>query len=315
MDAGISITGDLLSDLAPGVLISAATEAALVVTITTQQAHNFNINDVVTVQNVTIAGYNGLQTVQTIPALNQFTYTLGVAGLGASSGGSASLSPSQAFILLNSAYRFVQDKIANQGYETPISEAVLLAIPPVPLAVQDPATQVYVGYDFYFDGLNLMNPTTLIPAPVLPLDMLIPLVVKERQTGTKAVFRPMGMANDGLSQRMQTAYQQEWEWRGDRLYMPGANQILDLWIRYQSYFAELTQGTDQVRIFHGANAIAYTIANRFSNPRGGDVSGHYVSERDEEIRQIVMRSSHKNARKNVRRQPYGGGHASGWNDY
>lgn len=315
LDAGISITGDLLADNAPGVLISAATQAAFVVTITTNQAHNFDIGDIVTVQNVTVAGYNGQQTVQTIPALNQFTYTLGVAGLGASSGGSASLNPSQGFILLNSAYRFVQDKIANLGYETPISEAVLINIPPVPAAVQDPATQVYIGYDFYFDGLNLHDPNTPVPSPVLPIDMLIPLVVKERITGVKTIFRPMGMANDGLSKRMQLAFQQEWEWRGDRLYMIGATQALDIWIRYQSYFPELTQGTDQVKIFHGANAVAYTIANRFSNPRGGDVSGHYVSERDEEIRQIVMRSSHKNTRKNVRRQPYGFGHASGYNDY
>jgi len=315
LDAGISITGDLLSDNAPGVLISAATQAGFVVTITTQQAHNFNIGDIVNVINVTVAGYNGLQTVQTIPALNQFTYTLGVAGLVASSGGSASLAPSQAFILLNSAYRFVQDKIANLGYETPISEAVLTGIPAVPVAVQDPATQVYVGYDFYFDGLNLLGPLTVPPSPVLPLDMLIPLVVMERFTGVKSIFRPMGMANDGLAKRMQTAFNQEWEWRGDRLYMIGATQALDLWIRYQSYFAEITQATDQVRIFHGANAIAYTMANRFSNPRGGDASGHYVAERDEEIRQIVMRSAHKNARKQVRRQPYGGGHASGYNDY
>jgi hypothetical protein len=315
LDANISITGDLLADSAPGVLITSATEAAFTVTITTNQAHNFNVGDSVTVKNVTVTGYNGTFIVQTVPALNQFTYVLSVAGLGAGVGGSVSLSPSQGFILLNSAYRFVQDKIANLGYERPISEAVLINIPAMPASVQDPATQVWIGYDFYFDGLNLLNLTTVPVVPVLPNDMLIPLVVKERVTGTKAIFRPMGMANDGLSKRMQTAFEQEWEWRGDRLYMIGATQALDFWIRYQAYFPTLTQATDQVLIFHGANAIAYTIANRFSNPRGGDVGGHYVSERDEEIRQIVMRSSHKNARKSVRRQPYGGGHASGNNEY
>lgn len=313
LDAGISITGDLLADNAPGVIIAAVTQAGFIVTITTNQAHNFNIGQVVNVQNVTVAGYNGLQTIQTIPALNQFTYTLAVNGLGASLGGSVSIAPSQGFILLNSAYQFVTDKIANMGYETPISEAVLLNLTAMPAAVRDPAVRVYVGYDVYFDGQ-----TNLTPAhdgtPVLPSDMLLPLVVKERQSGVHAGFRNMGMANDGLSLRQQWGYQCEWDWRGDRLYMPGATQTLDLWTRYQSFFPDVAAPTDQIRIFHGGGAIAYTMANRFSSPRGGDASGHYVAERDAEIQNIITRSAHKNMRKQSRRQPYGGGHASGWND-
>ena len=314
LDAGISITGDLLADNAPGVIIAAATQAGFIVTITTNQAHNFSIGQVVNVQNVGVAGYNGQQTVQTIPALNQFTYTLAVNGLAASLGGSVAIAPSQGFILLNSAYRYVSDKIANQGYETPISEAVLSNLTPMPAAVRDPSLRVYVGYDVYFDGQNNNTPAQN-GTPVLPSDMLLPLVVKERQSGVHATFRNMGMANDGMSLRQQWAYQQEWDWRGDRLYMPGATQTLDLWTRYQAFFPDVTQPTDQIRIFHGGNAVAYTLANRFSNPRGGDVGGHYVAERDEEIKQIVTRYAHKNMRKQQRRQPYGGGHASGWNDY
>lgn len=314
LDAGISITGDLLADTAPGVLISAAAQAGFIVTITTNQAHNFNIGQVVNVQNVTVAGYNGLQTVQTVPALNQFTYTLAVNGLGASSGGSVSLNPSQAFILLNSAYQYVQDKIANQGYETPLGEVVLSNVTPVPASVQDPATRVYIGYDVYFDGLTNNTPAQN-GTPILPSTLLLPLVVKERPHGVKSRFTDMGMANDGLDLRQQLPRMGEWDWRDDKLYMIGATQALDLWMRYQAYFPDLTQPTDQVKIFHGANAVAYTLANRFSNPRGGDVSGHYVSERDEEIRQIVLRTSHKNQRKSIRKNPYGGGHASGWDQY
>lgn len=312
LDAGISITGDLLADNAPGVTVGAATQAGFVVTITTNQAHNLNIGQVVNVQNVGVAGYNGLQTIQTIPALNQFTYTLVVNGLGASSGGSVSLSPSQGFILLNSAYQYVTDKIANLGYETPIAEAVLSNLTAMPAAVRDPSLRVYVGYDVYFDGLTNNTPANN-GTPVLPPDMLLPLVVQERQSGVHATFRPMGMANDGLSLRQQQAFQYEWDWRNDRLYMIGATQTLDLWTRYQAFFPDVSAPTDQIKIFHGGNAVAYTIANRFSNPRGGDVGGHYVAEREEEIRQIVTRSAHKNQRKQQRRGPYGGGHASGWN--
>lgn len=313
LDAGISITGDLLADNAPGVVISAATQAGFIVTVTTNQAHNFNIGQVVNVQNVGIAGYNGLQTVQSVPALNQFTYTLAVNGLGASLGGSVSIGPSQGFILLNSAYQYVTDKIANLGYETPISEAVLSNVTPVPASKLDPSTRVYIGYDVYFDGLTNNTPANN-GTPVLPSDMLLPLVVKERQSGIHANFRDMGMANDGLPLRQQYGFQGAWDWRNDRLYMPGATLTLDLWTRYQAYFPDVSAPTDPIKIFHGGNAVAYTLANRFTNPRGGDVGGHYVAERDEEIRQIVNRSAHKNARKQQRRQPYGGGHASGWND-
>ena len=311
LDAGISITGNLLADSAPGVVISTATQAVAVVTITTNQAHGFNIGDVVNVQNVSVAGYNGLQTVETVPATNQFTYTLVATGLGNGTGGSASLNPSQAFLLLNSAYRYVQDKIANEGYETPIKEAVLSNVTAMPTAVQDTSTRVYIGYDVYFDGQNNNTPA-VDGTPVLPSDLLVPLVVKERQTGAGNLFRDMGMANDGLSLRMQTVFMNEWDWRDDKLYMIGSTQALDLWMRYQAFFPEITAGTDQIKIFHGGNAVAYTLANRYSSPRGGDLSGHFTAERDEEIRQIVIRTARKNMRKNQRRQPYGGGHASGW---
>jgi hypothetical protein len=313
LDAGVSIQGDLLADAGPGIQINAAAQVGLVVTITTNQVHNLNVGQVVDVENVSVAGYNGKQTIQTVPAANQFTYSLAAGGLGAGVGGTASPSPSQGFLLLNSAYRYVQDKIANQGYETPIAEAVLKNLTAVPAAVRDPATRVYVGYDVYFDG-NANNTPAVNGTPVLPADLLIPLVVKERVSGQAANFRDMGMANDGLSLRMQLPYLGEWDWRNDRLYLVGATQTLDLWLRYQSFFADVAQPTDQIRIFHGGNAVAYTLANRFTNPRGGDVGGHFMAERDEEIRQIVMRSAHKNVRKNIRRQPYGGGHASGWNN-
>lgn len=314
LDAGISIVGDLLADTSPGIAITAASQTLLVVTITTSQAHGLTIGQVVNVLNVGVAGYNGLQTVQTTPALNQFTYVLGAPGLAASSGGSVSLSPSQAFILLNSAYQYVQDEITNQGYETQIEETVLKNVTPVPASVRDTATQVWIGYDAYFDGLTL-NTTAINGTPQLPIDLLAPLVLKERVSNLGAVFYDMGMANDGLTKRFQYALMREWEWRGDRIYMVGATQTLDIWMRYQAYFPELTMPTDMVKIFHGANAVAYTLANRFSSPRMGDVGGHFTKERDQEIKLIVMRSAHKNQRKQIRRNPYGGGHSSGWNYY
>lgn len=317
LDAGISINGNLLGDTSPGVVITAISEAANVVTVQTQQAHGLVIGTLVTVLNVVPAGYNGQFAVASVPALNQFTYVNPTAGLGAGAGGSVSIAPSQAFILLNSAYRYVQSRIANIGMETPIEEAVLSGITAMPAAVRDPGTRVYIGYDVYFDGQQNWNQGSNPPfTGLLPSDLKIPLVLKERVHGaTTAGFRPMGMANDGLTLRSQLPYFGEWEWRGLRLYLIGATQTLDLWLRYEAFFPALVFPTDVIRIEQAENAIAYTLANRFSAPRMGDVGGHFTAERDDEIRQIGIRYAHKNLRKSIRRQPYGMGHASGSNEY
>jgi hypothetical protein len=313
LDAGISIKGSLLGDAAPGVAITAASQAALVVTITTAQAHQLNIGDVVNVQNVGVAGYNGLQTVQTVPALNQFTYVLGAGGLGNSSGGSANLSPSQAYILLNSAYRTVQDEIANLGYETPKKEATLVNITAMPVAVRDVNTRCFINYTEYFDGQNILTPAH-DGAPVLPPDLMAPLVLKERIHQTGALFSPMDQARDGLPLRPQQPFLRVWDWIDDALYFIGSTQALDVWMKYQAFFPALNTATDQIKIFHGGEAIAYTLANRFSAPRGGEAAGHFDTEAKRAIQTIVNRSNKKQSRKDARRQPYGGGHASGWND-
>jgi hypothetical protein len=120
LDAGISIAGNLLGDNSPGVVIASISESGGTVTVTTQQAHGLNVGNLVMVSNVVPAGYNGQFAVVSVPALNQFTYLNPAVGLATGAGGSVSISPSQAFILLNSAYQYVQDKIANLGFETPI---------------------------------------------------------------------------------------------------------------------------------------------------------------------------------------------------
>lgn len=313
LDANVSISGDLLADDSQGVVISAATQAGFVVTVTTNQSHNLAIGNVVNVKNVTVPGYNGLQTVQSVPGLNQFTYTLAVNGLAPSSGGSVSMSPSQGFVLLTSAYRYVQARLANLGYEMPHVTAVLQNLTPMPAAVRDPAQQAWLGYDAYFDGQNNLTPA-VNGTPVLPPDMLIPEQLMERIHGSGSQFRPMTQPNGPIYPRQQTAFNGEWFWSGDRIYLQGAVNTLDLWLFYTQALPALTQGTDMVRIFQGQNAVAYTLANRFSAPRGGDVSGHYVAERDDEIRQIAGRTARKTDRRSERRPPYGGGHAGGFNE-
>ena len=208
--------------------------------------------------------------------------------------------------ILEASYESIQDEIANKGYETPMSETILTNVPAMPSAIQQPGAQVWLGYDGFFDG------QTLNAAPVLPQDMIIPVRMQERITATKARFQPMTQANDGLPQRQQYAYMQQWDWRDDRIYMVGAVDALDLWIRYQCTYPSLIDAYNnvipaaKVKIFHGAVAMAYDIAYRFSGPRDGAVAVMMKAERDEAVRQIIVRTSHKTMRKNARRMPYSG---------
>lgn len=203
------------------------------------------------------------------------------------------------FTLLQSAYEYVQDEIANHGYETPKKEIILSNITAVPAAVLSPATQVYIDYANYFDGLNQKA------APVLPQDLLAPVRLWERPNGSLLRFSEMNLANDGLDSLPQYSFLRQWEWRDDKLYMIGATQALDIRLRYQAYFPALVGPNSIVKIFHGANAIAYTMAYNFSGPREGAVAQMFMTERDKSIAQIVTRIARKNQRRNIRPRPYG----------
>ena len=66
-----------------------ATQTGNIVTITTTLAHDFIPGQAVFITGVGVAGYNGLQIVQTVPTSTTFTYALNVSGLAASGSGIA----------------------------------------------------------------------------------------------------------------------------------------------------------------------------------------------------------------------------------
>ena len=69
--------------------ISSAGESGSTVTITTSAAHGLTAGNYVTVQNVSVSGYNGVYQIASVPTTTSFTYTAATTGLGAGSGGSA----------------------------------------------------------------------------------------------------------------------------------------------------------------------------------------------------------------------------------
>src|SRR4051812_11559149 len=86
------------------------------------------------------------------------------------------------YVLLNQAWRTLQRKLANSGYERLLREAVLTGFAPV--LIPDPALQVYVNWSEYWNGSNVYD------SPVLPQDLILPLRLWERPTGTTSQFQP-----------------------------------------------------------------------------------------------------------------------------
>jgi CxxC motif-containing protein (DUF1111 family) len=67
--------------------ITSATESGTTVTLTTSVAHQFTVGQMLQVQNVPVAGYNGIFIIASIPTSNTLTYTNTASGLASSSGG------------------------------------------------------------------------------------------------------------------------------------------------------------------------------------------------------------------------------------
>lgn len=209
----------------------------------------------------------------------------------------------------NSAYRYLQDELIDNGVETFPKEVEMDGVLKV-FDATDPGMQVYISFDGYNNGnSNFAN-------PALPVDMIIPLRLWERQAGvTSQIFTPMLPVNDGLPENQQKGFKLRfWEWRTDRIYMLGANIANDLKLRYIAYLPDFeaytdndTFGSQPVLILRSLNAMAYLIAAEFAAARGSPLADSFRSQADVFIQKMVSRTARKKQRGQHRRIPYGRG--------
>ena len=129
--------------------------------------------------------------------------------------------------------------------------------------VQNPATQVYLGYVGFFDGL------TIHPQFLLPGDLIYPLEMWERLNGTTNEFGKMTNSKGPLPPTNQTQWLGAWEYRGDAIWMPGATTSRDIRLRYISRFVDVAVLNQLwtnlfVPILDSEEAIADKIVLRYS---------------------------------------------------
>ena len=221
----------------------------------------------------------------------------------------------------NLGWRRFQSDLAQAGDPAQTEEVLITGIPVV--AGIDPATLVWIDQTGFWDGSSFWPPSTVSP---LPQNLIQPLHLKERLAGTVQKLGAMDPCDNGLPMGPKTTYLRFWEWRGSRIYMPGATVMRDLWVRYASFLPDInTVGTVQwynqpLPILRCADVLSYYIAAEFSYSRGSEqakkVANSFWADGKEAMRGLMNQTTMKvRQRINHRRRPYPAFRHNGWNTW
>jgi|SRR5580692_1791341 hypothetical protein len=206
--------------------------------------------------------------------------------------------------MTNNAWRRMQEQLANYGYTGLNTEVVIPSIPVV--ASTDPASQCYLSWTGFFDGVNLFD------TPNLPFDFILPLKVWERTSGQNACFSdvPMEQILDGLPSRPKVWANYWWEWRQDAIYFPGSQIVEDFRIKYARYLGDFVDVGDvrwfdqPAQIMRCADSFSWYIAAEFVSSRGDAATALEFTNRGADAAKLVMnREIRQKQRVNVRRRP------------
>lgn len=187
---------------------------------------------------------------------------------------------------INAAIEACQEYLAVNGIPTQIVDNFILT-PLTATTSSDPDTQVFVGYQGYFDGVA-MNAT-----PALPSDLIVPLRVWQRQTGSSSNFCPMEPARDGIRSGQPGSVFGNWEWRQGAIYLNGCTTTQDLRIRYEQSLTDLATSanfsTVTIPIPQSKRALAYLVAYQYAISRGSPQAPTVLQMAEEAMNQIINR--------------------------
>jgi len=210
----------------------------------------------------------------------------------------------EAFDCINSGYERVQIELASYGIEVSRAEAWLVGLPIMPSV--DPEARLIVDDN----GTTILYPNgvgnSFSLTPQLPIDLVLPLDLFERQTATASSVRKLNQPNAKLLSLNQRLYLIDWQWESDGLRFRGALQSQDVRIDYEKHLPKLAATTDPVPIRGVLNAAAYQSALLFAESRGGLIAPQAKAHAAEEIFLLQQVNVRRRQRKQVRRQPYSG---------
>lgn len=213
---------------------------------------------------------------------------------------------------LNSSLEELQARIRNRGVITLEYDNVILT-PITALPVPNPAVQIYVSFDGFFDG------TKMNAVPALPGNCLQVLEVWERQTGSGLPFQPMKQIRP-LPSIIQGPWLNKWEFRQDRINLCGSTVTEDLRIRHTASLQPISPATTEnpwsnvtIRILASINALAKIVAYNYALARGAQAAATMKADAMEYTKLITNAYTRQNQRTHYRRRRAGDRNIGGVN--
>src|SRR6267142_1543227 len=202
------------------------------------------------------------------------------------------------------AYEAVQKQLAILGVEVNVDYFWVIGLPTMP--INDPEGRL-VLYDAgtaitYPNGLN----SSSAMVPQLPVNLVLPLKLWERQTGTTNYPSAMKQRNGGLNTMTQQTFLVDWEWVADSIQFRGSLQSQDIKIKGEKHLAPIASVNDPVPIRGATNAVAWELASAFALSRGSPIAAGMDKAGQDEIFALQQLSVRRRQRKHSRRRPYRG---------
>lgn len=192
---------------------------------------------------------------------------------------------------LNSAYRKLQRAVGNSGGGGFIQDDVLLVVSAV--SAPDPSLQVFLS-------------DASAPPNQLPTDLLVPLKLWERSSGSSDDFSEMVdlTRHGGLPSRAQGVTLGVWEWRADGLWFLGATQDVQIRLRYLKAYPDLTDSTSPVLVRNAQEALAYATAAAASWSRGSPLAEKWDAAAADAIEDLIVAAVRREQQSARRRRPF-----------
>jgi hypothetical protein len=207
--------------------------------------------------------------------------------------------------MANGAWRRLQHFLANMGYARLVDEVVIQSLPIC--ASADPATQCWLDWTGFYDGTQVWTNYAL------PQKCSFPLKLWDRVSGFNAGWgRHLDQVMDGLPATFKYQRNAIFDWRNDRIYMPGTNMPVDLRVRFGQYLPNFqTQGETQwyqqpIPIVGAVDALADYICVEASDGRDDVDSQTFKTRAEGEAKLLFNPDVRIKNRTNVRRQPRSG---------
>ena len=212
--------------------------------------------------------------------------------------------------LLNSSIRELYRELRNIGDPVLLFDnVILLGLPPLNspsygVASPDPTVQTILSTVGYFDGVQQW------PNLLLPSNMINPIKLWERQTGTENAFQDMTQPQDGLSSYHQGPCLREWEWRNSNINFHGATQMRDIRMRYfgslpQFFSSTLNFNTTYVPVLDSTDALAYLTAVKYARMLGSPSLADLMAESKNQLFQLKNATVRRMQSIDFARRPYG----------